>query len=124
MGRSVRTHVWKQIDQSWSIPIIWTRSDHSLDQSSRNKSNEKYLNSKCLPKVASLADRDNEGYEKKEEQPFGFQYVPLYGRGTFTELGKIEGRETWDWRGIKSLSFEYVCHHLVLPCMVRIFNKN
>lgn len=79
MGRSVRTHVWKQIDQSWSIPVIWTRSDHSLDQSSRNKSNEKYLNSKCLPKVASLADRENEGYEKKRNSPVVFSMCP-YGR--------------------------------------------
>lgn len=90
MGRSVRAHVWKQIDQSGAITIIWARGDHRLDQSSSNESNEKYLNSKYLSKVASFADRVNEGHEKKRGTALWFS---AFGGAHLMSWGRLwEGR--------------------------------
>lgn len=95
MGRSVRAHVWKQIDQSGAITIIWARGDHSLDQGSSNESNEKYLNSKYLSKVVLFADRVNGRYEQKRGTALWFS---AFERAHLLSWGRLgEGRLGTGW---------------------------
>ena len=65
MGRTVREHTWKQIDQSGDLTIVLARGNGRLDQSSSNRGDEKYLNSKYLSRVVSFAGGVNVGYERK-----------------------------------------------------------
>lgn len=44
--------------------------------------------------------------------------------GTYWQLGMAVGGSGLGWRGIKSLGFEHVSHHPVLPSMVRIFSND
>lgn len=51
--------------------------------------------------------------KEREEQPQGF------GHEKGASPGKAAEEQAWDWRGVRSLGFEYASHHLVLPCMIK-----